>query len=36
MSEVSETEESGMPFIGQMRGSGEVTSGGGARHSQIK
>jgi hypothetical protein len=36
MSEVSETEESGTPFIGQRRRSAEVTSGGGARHSQIK
>jgi hypothetical protein len=30
------TEQSGAPFIGQRRGSGKVTSGGGARRSQIK
>jgi hypothetical protein len=36
VSEVSETEESEMPFIGERRGSGEVTSSGRARRSQIK
>jgi hypothetical protein len=36
VSEVSDTEESGMPFIGQRGGYGRVSWGGRARWSRVK